>query len=570
MMKRLIVFTALLVCFILPAEAAELKCEINASAKKVTVTAKTSDSVEGKRYNIIFVKPEKDYGTVASDTVNDFVHYMFQGESGEDGIITHEFYIDENSPTGYYTTYLTIEGEGTETDKDLGSSRTFYADPVTANSVAALIENPVGDTDAQKTECVYNILENPTDGELNRKKLNIDEKYYSGLTDKMSLASMLAKADFGGTRDGLKPVMAEAVMVCALKEGGDLSEILTYYADELGYSDSNTYKKYNEYSKKSEISITDMQYMTKADVLSSVAYKLIMRKFSDILRWEQAIDVIKEFPEETQITFTKYDTLKNKQGAISAFLKAEKTDLASIKTVFDKYVEEYLAVQNQPEVIPPTGGGNSKGSKGTVTISPSPEIGKEENKTEDPIITTPKATFPDTLGHWAEKAINYLSEKEVLSGYEDGLFYPETIVTREQFVKMLVLAFDLPLTSAEAEFSDVDSDRWSASYINRAKASGIITGNPQGEFEPQREITRQEICVMTGRCLEFKKITLSKAENVFSDSNEVSEYAEKYVSSFFKMGIVNGVGENRFAPKDSSTRAMAAKIIYEALSRTEE
>ena len=49
----------------------------------------------------------------------------------------------------------------------------------------------------------------------------------------------------------------------------------------------------------------------------------------------------------------------------------------------------------------------------------------------------------------------------------------------------------------------------------------------------------------------------------FSDENEISDYAKNAVSHLAGTGIVNGVGNGLFAPKDAVTRAQAAKIIYE-------
>ena len=53
---------------------------------------------------------------------------------------------------------------------------------------------------------------------------------------------------------------------------------------------------------------------------------------------------------------------------------------------------------------------------------------------------------------------------------------------------------------------------------------------------------------------------------VISDYDEISDYAKDAVDFMVSKGIVNGVGENRVAPKDFATRAQSAKIIYGVLN----
>ena len=53
----------------------------------------------------------------------------------------------------------------------------------------------------------------------------------------------------------------------------------------------------------------------------------------------------------------------------------------------------------------------------------------------------------------------------------------------------------------------------------------------------------------------------------FNDDEEISDYAKSAISFLSAMGIINGVGDNNFAPKDNATRAQAAVIIYAAYQK---
>ena len=54
----------------------------------------------------------------------------------------------------------------------------------------------------------------------------------------------------------------------------------------------------------------------------------------------------------------------------------------------------------------------------------------------------------------------------------------------------------------------------------------------------------------------------SKAFERFEDDSDVADYAKEAVLKMKQSGIINGVGNNSFAPKENATRAAAAKIIY--------
>lgn len=166
---------------------------------------------------------------------------------------------------------------------------------------------------------------------------------------------------------------------------------------------------------------------------------------------------------------------------------------------------------------------------------------------------------------WAEEAINSLVEKGVLSGRGDGKFYPNDTVTREEFVKIIVEAFEISKDHDGAEFSDVDNDRWSYEYIAAALKAGIVSGDSESTFNPTGRMSRQDMAVIIYRTAKALGFELPEEGAAFDDHDNVSDYAKDAVSVLAAAGIVNGTGENKFSPKDIVTRAQAAKIVYESL-----
>ena len=164
-----------------------------------------------------------------------------------------------------------------------------------------------------------------------------------------------------------------------------------------------------------------------------------------------------------------------------------------------------------------------------------------------------------TNDHWAYESIQTLSAKGVIAGYPDGTFLPDAVVTREQLVKMLVSAFGLE-GDTELAFSDVEGDRWSASYIRSAVALGIVNGMGDGTFAPASSVTRQDAAVMIARLCEKNGIKLSGKRSV-ADSGEIAPYALESVEKLVNAGIISGFEDGTFRPAEMLTRAQAAKLI---------
>ncbi len=214
-----------------------------------------------------------------------------------------------------------------------------------------------------------------------------------------------------------------------------------------------------------------------------------------------------------------------------------------------------------------TGGGGSRGGSSSVS-------GKTSSITMPPVIAEPitqqkKPEFDDIDSvPWAKDAILYLAEKEIIIGKAERIFDPNGEVTREQFIKMLVLAFDMSADKKECSFSDVEEGKWYYEYIAVAEKSGLTKGEG-GSFGIGRSLTREEMATFAYRAAGIAGIEMEICESEFADAAEISDYALEAVGAMSKAGIINGVGEGRFAPKDTCTRAMAAKVICSILSLNE-
>jgi len=93
---------------------------------------------------------------------------------------------------------------------------------------------------------------------------------------------------------------------------------------------------------------------------------------------------------------------------------------------------------------------------------------------------TASPAFTDISGHWAEDTIERFADKGIISGFPDGSFRPNRLVTRAEFAAIVTRAFELN-EEASFEFPDVDPGAWYYEYLKFA-ARFIPTHQLPNEF----------------------------------------------------------------------------------------
>lgn len=211
------------------------------------------------------------------------------------------------------------------------------------------------------------------------------------------------------------------------------------------------------------------------------------------------------------------------------------------------------------------GGGGSGGSSsgGSVSIS-DPAVMQPMTPVPDSNAADPSKPFLD-LGEaeWAEEAIEVLAGKNIVNGRENGYFFPNSTVTREEFLKMAVLLAELSETSEELLFLDVPRETWFYPYIQQAVGAGITNGISDEMFGVGMEITRQDMAVMIYRTANKKGLKLQKKRTAyFTDEEMIADYAKEAIRSLYGAGIISGNPDGSFAPEKTATRAEAAMMLY--------
>lgn len=208
-----------------------------------------------------------------------------------------------------------------------------------------------------------------------------------------------------------------------------------------------------------------------------------------------------------------------------------------------------------------SGGGSSGGSSGGGVAFAGSSVANTTSKPDD---SEKNQIFSDIeTVTWAKPYIEKLYNAGVVNGDGNGLFYPERNVTREEFVKMLLLSFDISSDGAPSvEFNDVEKGSWYEEYVSTAYSLGIVNGISSSEFGSGRFITRQDMAVMIVRCLEHKGISLDAiSEGTFADEDAIYGYALDAVKKLKSAGILNGDTKGNFNPASYATRAEVAKVL---------
>lgn len=276
-----------------------------------------------------------------------------------------------------------------------------------------------------------------------------------------------------------------------------------------------------------------------------------------------AESALKHFENDTymKIDYTSYSRLSAAQKAkvFSDIKKENISDYTTIPTRFKSISDGILGSGSGNDSGLSYGGSNKGGSsfgKGTGSS------GNGSGTTTTPSGNSDNEVFSDIADvEWAGEAIAELKKLGVIDGVGNGRYEPNSAVSREALVKMIILAYDMKVDNASSSFTDVANDAWSYPYVSSALASGLVTGVTDTFFDAESSISREDAAVIIYRAYE-KKVGSVEASESFADESDIAEYAVKAVAAMKNLGVINGYEDGSFRPKKSITRAECAKMIY--------
>ncbi|NLD48853.1 MAG: hypothetical protein GX660_16950, partial [Clostridiaceae bacterium] len=174
------------------------------------------------------------------------------------------------------------------------------------------------------------------------------------------------------------------------------------------------------------------------------------------------------------------------------------------------------------------------------------------------------ASFIDISNHWAEKFIKSLSSKGYLKGYaaNDGyLAKPDTYITRAEFLTILLKTKKLVnVSSKEKVFKDVSVGDWYKETVDIASSNNIVEGYPDGFFKPDSHITRAEMSALIVRFNEWNNEVGLLNAGTFPDVKE-GDWFYKPVIICKTKEIIKGFPDGTFRPGSFALRAEAFALL---------
>ena len=175
---------------------------------------------------------------------------------------------------------------------------------------------------------------------------------------------------------------------------------------------------------------------------------------------------------------------------------------------------------------------------------------------------TPPGTYPGASS-WAVAEIDLavkagLTTSSILSNFQNS-------ITREEFCEIAVKLYEALSGETAQPINPNPFNDTSNSEILKAYNLGIVKGVAADKFAPNKNITRQEICVMLLRALKAVQPGADYSAvgvGAFADESLIADWAIDAVRYMNKEGIMKGVGAGKIDPLGNTTREQAILLIY--------
>ncbi|WP_110930745.1 glycosyl hydrolase [Paenibacillus bouchesdurhonensis] len=180
----------------------------------------------------------------------------------------------------------------------------------------------------------------------------------------------------------------------------------------------------------------------------------------------------------------------------------------------------------------------------------------------------PKNSFTDIESHWAKNDIELMLNQKVVFGIGYGQFAPNRPITRAEISVLIARAIGLDLQPATGKFSDVERTSWYAGAIEAISEAKIMVGFADGTFQPNAQVTREQMAVLIARTMAFTGQNPALTGNSlagFTDLSSVSAWAAASVNEVLALGLIQGVSTELFAPEENVDRAQAVVMIKRLL-----
>lgn len=163
---------------------------------------------------------------------------------------------------------------------------------------------------------------------------------------------------------------------------------------------------------------------------------------------------------------------------------------------------------------------------------------------------------------WYAEAVSFVNKQGLMGGVSDAAFGPEETMSRAMLATVLWRMAERPAADGPTAFSDVSEGNWYTEAVRWAASAGLISGYGGGRFGTNDPVTREQIAAILWR---YEGKPWADGGTDFADESLISPWASTAVDWARGRGIISGRGGNRFAPRDSASRAEVAAMVMNYL-----
>lgn len=503
----------------------------------------------GEEITIDVYYPDKTYTDLLNADIGDYTKILLRRDQttvGERGKYEFKFKVG-NIPTGEYT--VRISKTNAKTADDVVVEKLVYSNPNDYKTAVEALNKATNVTELKNIIDTYSMalgidLSNETDSDavltimlnsVKAEKLKSDDA--KSVQNCFNLSKLVAELNSSKTENINNKITVLDLSKCGLD----------------GYYTKSYVNEDVQKNLTSRVSGKNFDSIPK--LYKSLCEQFVLAVVEKSGSNSAIKEVIDGFSEEIGASVSGFS-----ERNLSELSGQNYNDYSALKSAIDN-------IKSSNSGSPSSSGGNRGGGSGG-SIGGTKTYPTVVPDTDNKDIELNYYVFDDLDSvEWAREPICKLAEMGVLRGKEYRLFYPNDNIMREEFVKMLTVAYKLNIENKTAKFTDVNADDWFMPYVAAALENGIVNGVSDDMFGTGQNITRQDLAVMAYNAalkngVEFNTEGVQK----FSDDDKISDYAKTAVYALKSQDIVNGIDGKNFAPQDTATRAEAAKILYALIS----
>lgn len=413
----------------------------------------------------------------------------------------------------------------------------------------------------------YNIFVTDEEALLGVTKVFLDDSGVcneSGVKKSAEILLTIAEEkEFASDSNRLEADLFKSAAICAMNDNENLINTVKLI-EMLGLERVNA-KAYGYFEKLSDeakiqmfktISEKENKFKIADDFYKEWEWQTLRRNIGTVYGSGGQEAVLKNY--KNRLDFSIYESAGNDRTAVISDIvnnikNGTVRDFETLQAALDKIKKS----NTQSGSAGGGGGGSSSGGYKGFKPSSSDAVDSENVKSLEP-----SPSFDDIESvPWAKESILRLAQIGIINGISENEFGPSLDVTRAQFAKILCGCFGIQVSGECSEFKDVDNGEWYAEYVAALEKRGIVNGREDNIFAPHDNVTRQDMAVMVYNAGKELFGEPQSGIEAFSDKDDISDYAAGGVAVLSKLGIINGMPDSSFAPKNNATRAEAAKLM---------